>query len=670
MALSKTWWGMIPMLLLALLAAGCNDKNPGDGGNNGNDNETPLSIEISPENHQLAFGDSVDLQVTVKGTHADDAEIAWKASPDVGSFSDTSGKSVTWTAPDASETVTLTATATYEDDSASASATVKVGALAVNIETATTGVGFGDRVSLKAVVTGTGATHASYAWSASEGALDTTDVQEVEWTAPDDATTATITVSVEADGNQSDASIDMHVQDPACGDHENCEVIRTLEDLQAMQASRDLYYVLGNDIDANATAGGNDFVPVGHLVEPFSGTFDGQGHTIRGLYMERPDSRTTGIFGIIGANGVIQDVTIEEASAKGKGNAGILASVSSGTIERVVIENSSVQGDGNAGALVGTNTGTIRESEVNAEVEGGKSVGGFVGENSGTMSDLLGVVTVSGDAWVGGVAGLNAQTNADGGDSDTPSLIERVHVTINDIFSGESAGGIVGYNGQHGSDSDPNIHMRYGKISHARVDLQGPIAIEKGGAGGIVGVHAKGSIDHASVYAHALNAMVKTLNTSNADARTHMGGLTGLNYDDVSASFVLTDNAFFIGDERNSSQDSIGGGLIGSLSGGMIANSYAHLRTNPQTSISGGGVGKLIAGSNTGMTYCYVEQSFQAVLNNVDTVGGLVAESSQPDAVAFSYWNKQTSELDDSAGGTPLVNAQMNSPSSYSTWDF
>ena len=56
------------------------------------------------------------------------------------------------------------------------------------------------------------------------------------------------------------------------------------------------HYVLVDDIDASATAswdGGKGFSPIGDPAHPFAGSFDGQGHTISGLRIDRFGNVTT-----------------------------------------------------------------------------------------------------------------------------------------------------------------------------------------------------------------------------------------------------------------------------------------------------------------------------------------------------------------------------------------
>ncbi|MHC4643704.1 MAG: hypothetical protein ACYS32_18840, partial [Planctomycetota bacterium] len=98
------------------------------------------------------------------------------------------------------------------------------------------------------------------------------------------------------------------------GTQEYPYVITTVQQLQEMQDELDAYYVLGNDIDASETVnwdGGAGFVPVGTWTgdsnDAFRGTFDGMGHSIQSLYINRIDGGYQGLFGCL-CGGTVQDV--------------------------------------------------------------------------------------------------------------------------------------------------------------------------------------------------------------------------------------------------------------------------------------------------------------------------------------------------------------------------
>ena len=67
-------------------------------------------------------------------------------------------------------------------------------------------------------------------------------------------------------------------------------------------------------LDANkAFVSGKDFIPwtpIGTSDVPYTGTFDGKGYTISGLYFNKPTSYYVGLFGCIGANGKISNVGV------------------------------------------------------------------------------------------------------------------------------------------------------------------------------------------------------------------------------------------------------------------------------------------------------------------------------------------------------------------------
>ena len=73
-------------------------------------------------------------------------------------------------------------------------------------------------------------------------------------------------------------------------------LVNTVFDLQNMKNNLAGTYALGRDIDAGITSGWNSgagFVPIGGGTS-FTGNLDGQGHTISGLFINRPSPKTSG----------------------------------------------------------------------------------------------------------------------------------------------------------------------------------------------------------------------------------------------------------------------------------------------------------------------------------------------------------------------------------------
>ena len=98
-------------------------------------------------------------------------------------------------------------------------------------------------------------------------------------------------------------------------------------------------YALGSNIDATATCGWNSgagFMPVGTYVNvtdfPFTGTFDGLGHTITDLYINRPATDDVGLFGYTGSSAVIRNVGLVNGNITGQTSVGGLVGYNEGSI--------------------------------------------------------------------------------------------------------------------------------------------------------------------------------------------------------------------------------------------------------------------------------------------------------------------------------------------------
>ncbi|MCD6383110.1 MAG: hypothetical protein J7L88_01455, partial [Thermoplasmata archaeon] len=140
--------------------------------------------------------------------------------------------------------------------------------------------------------------------------------------------------------------------------------IHNVYELQNMSKNLAGHYELANDIDASVTKtwnGGSGFAPIGTLASPFKGIFDGRGHKIINLYINRPSQSHVGLFGYISRNAVI---------------------------ENVGLVNVNVSGDRYVGELVGENYwGRVNNSYAMGNVSGNMFVGGLVGWNEGTVKN-------------------------------------------------------------------------------------------------------------------------------------------------------------------------------------------------------------------------------------------------------------------------------------------
>ena len=140
---------------------------------------------------------------------------------------------------------------------------------------------------------------------------------------------------------------------------------------------------------------------------PYNGTFDGNGHTISGIYINTSEDYQ-GFFGYIDSNGTVKDLGIEDSRIKGGNNVGGIVGYSGGTIEDCY-NTGSVSGGNNVGGIAGT-AYSAKDCHNEGTVSGSDCVGGILGRGA----DLNGVVNrcyntgdISGEGGVGGIAGRN-----------------------------------------------------------------------------------------------------------------------------------------------------------------------------------------------------------------------------------------------------------------------
>lgn len=171
-------------------------------------------------------------------------------------------------------------------------------------------------------------------------------------------------------------------------------------------------------LDANKDlVSGKDFIPwtpIGTSDVPYTGTFNGKGYTVSGLYFNNSTSYYVGLFGCIGANGKISNVGVLDSYFQfralgggvcGKNNNGELQNCSNSS---TVICNMQ---DGTGGVCGYNNKGTVRDCKNTGSVRGTAPLGGVCGvNNSGIIENCFneGTVSVTVTSFnVGGVCGNN-----------------------------------------------------------------------------------------------------------------------------------------------------------------------------------------------------------------------------------------------------------------------
>ncbi|WP_219137188.1 YDG domain-containing protein, partial [Janthinobacterium sp. UMAB-60] len=206
---------------------------------------------------------------------------------------------------------------------------------------------------------------------------------------------------------------------------EHSSTVNSAHQLQLMAMDLAGNYTLGRDISAATTGlstdvwNGATFVPVGaSTAAPFTGTFDGAGHVISGLVVNRPGTDYAGLFGATSSTAIVRNVGLEGGSITGKDATGALVGNNAGIVSGNY-STASVTGSTDVGGLVGNNSGAVSNSYASGTVSGVTDVGGLVGLNSGTLTNNYATGAVSGTLSVGGLVGANSGGTATGNFWDT-----------------------------------------------------------------------------------------------------------------------------------------------------------------------------------------------------------------------------------------------------------
>ena len=151
-----------------------------------------------------------------------------------------------------------------------------------------------------------------------------------------------------------------------------------------------------------------EWTPIATSASPYTGIFDGQNHTISGLYFKQEDSYNVGLFSR--NNGKIANAGILDSYFYGTSKVGgVCGNNYTGTITNCY-NTGSVSGLGTLGGVSGYNyTGSITNCYNTGNVSGSSGfVGGVSGYNSkGTIINSYNAGSVSGLEYVGGVSGDN-----------------------------------------------------------------------------------------------------------------------------------------------------------------------------------------------------------------------------------------------------------------------
>jgi hypothetical protein len=476
----------------------------------------------------------------------------------------------------------------------------------------------------------------------------------------------------------------------SCGDSTSGNLeIRDWYDLDAVRDNLARNHILMNDLDST-TAGYNELAsptangeagwqPIGGEFSLFTGSFNGQGHEIRGLFINRPDESWVGLFSTVDEEGVIKNIGVVNANVIGEHGVGGLAGFNGGTVSNSYLTGG-VTGEERVGGLVGQSRGTISKSHFTGDVTGSSSVGGLVGWSYGstvsnsfynydeTLINDENIITVGAlfpddfDEWLANDKFLyvNERLSQEDGYyvvnniSDFKELLAfGQNATLkfrlkNDLDLAAEPGLYIPYlagefdgNGHEIS----NLSFDFDFVSHVglfgylapgakvtRVGVDNVNVTGTSSVGGLVGYNHGGTVSKS----HAIGSV-----TGNED----VGGLVGYNVKGTVSNCYAA---------ANLTGDMEAGGLVGLNKEGAVSNSYSTGNVNGNMNVGG------LVGRNWGT----VSNSYSiADVTGEYTVGGLVGGNF--DTVSNSYSTGNVTG-DEEVGGLVGLNEGTVS-NSYST---
>jgi len=378
-------------------------------------------------------------------------------------------------------------------------------------------------------------------------------------------------------------------------------------------------YVLTANINLGASA-----EPPWTAIGNFTGTFDGAGDKISGLYLNAdnlgPADQGLGLFTMVGEGGTVENLTVE--------------GVIDGTNAGVVI-----------GGIVGKNNGgTISNCTSIVDITGSvdSNVGGIVGSGeSGTIENCCntGSINVTGsvDSNVGGIVGLAGNPNG-----RVTVTVENCENTGNVTVKGnaDGTGGIVG-----GADS--------GTVSNCR--NSGSIDGNESITGGIVGDN--------------YGAISRCNNTGAVSADGATGGVAGQNVCSQSGPNSIVENCYNTGAVSGSGDV---GGVVGHNNNSNYYNSTVKNCYNTGKVTGTGNLGGAVGRIETGdVSDCYylntsAAEGIGSVTEPDDTevtnVESKTAEQYASGEVAWllQRWQNEQDEQDEQVWGQQLTGESVD----------
>lgn len=376
-------------------------------------------------------------------------------------------------------------------------------------------------------------------------------------------------------------------------------------------------FVLGADIDLSSYSAGEGFIPIAAGINSsadFKCEFNGNGHTISNLYINRPDTDNVGLFSIMCD---VKNLCLTNVDVIGGKYTGALMgyTFSNSQVSNCYIASGSVKGTTCVGGLGGRFSGIngILNCYSDAEVSGETKAGGLLGEtylpNGSVINSFShGNVTASSD-YAGGLIGYTERVSlencyAEGnitGKRFVGGVVGKAMelIAVNCFAKGKVTGTstVGGFAGSAAGSSSGNIIENcyaYGEV------------IGEKSVGGFAGV-TSGSTNGNGLILKACHAL------GNVTATQLVGGLVG--------NFSFHNSVYNCSATGTVKGTSCVGGLIGDgYAMKEIKNCYSTGDVIAKGNFVGGIIGRTSNSNDTDITGCYSTGN----ISGVERVGGVM----------------------------------------------
>ena len=224
------------------------------------------------------------------------------------------------------------------------------------------------------------------------------------------------------------------------------------------------------DSDGNALDGNISWTPIGTESNPFSGTFDGNGHIISNMYINRPNDNYNGLFGY-SPNSFLKNLGVTLSYIIG--NRSQASITGGGGTMKSVFSNARVKGTARTAGICGENCIVVNSYNIGNVSDGTEDIAGGILGGWGIVKNSYNSGNVSSKSFaIGGIAGwetnsyynynlgsVNSTKSSIGGiigSSSGDKIIEHSYNSGN--ISSSSGGGILGY--QYGASKIENFTMK------------------------------------------------------------------------------------------------------------------------------------------------------------------------------------------------------------------